>query len=466
MKFWHKTLLMVLALFIAALDVSVIMVMNKSWQLNMERETQRASSEQALIANNVYENLNSLLARGSRVDRPVLYEVMRSYAQNYRQQGIALQLWDRDELVYPAGEGQRQKPAVQAGQVEEQGVHIIRIAGGLSAPYEQLLFVYEREIGELYARQSELNHFFVLINFTVGPILAILLYILIRKLTSPLRLLSETTKRIAEGNYTERIQLSNRDEFGELAQNFNRMSEAVQGHVTELSEMAEEKQRLVDNLAHELRTPLTSMQGFAEYLNTANIGEEDRVTASRYIWSETLRLKKLAFKLLDLSAMRHKRLELERVDIRELFQSVQQTEMKPLQDAGLRLVLDPAIDSVWGDADLLAAFLVNCIDNSIHASAAGGEIRLLAYKENAEAVLEVRDFGSGMTDEQAKRAFEPFYRADSARSRAHGGAGLGLSLCRQIAEAHGARLTLESAKHEGTRCRIFLQLHNNSVAGS
>lgn len=451
MRFWQKTLMVVLVLFIVALDLSVIMVMKKSWELNMERETQRASSEQMLIANNIYENLNSIRSRGAAYNEPILNNIMRSYAEFYQQQGITLELWDKDQLIFSDEDE------------DERETHSIHILNSLPAPYDHLQLLYKRDIEELYTKQSELNRFFALINFIVGPSLVILLYIFIRQLTKPLRQLSQTTKNIAEGNYSERVLMNRKDEFGELAQNFNRMAEAVERHVTELSEMAEEKQRIVDNLAHELRTPLTSMQGFAEYLNSAYIDEEERMMASSYILSETMRLKNLAFKLLDLSIIRHKPIDLKQVDVGELFKFVKQTELKNIEDSRIQLVLHSTIKSVWGDFDLLAAFLVNCIENSIHASGMGSEIRMLAYEQDSATVLEILDFGSGMTIQQAQRAFEPFYRADKVRLREHGGAGLGLSLCRQIAEAHEAQLLLESEPNKGTKIRIFLQLYNNNV---
>lgn len=463
MQFWQKTLLVVLILFILTLDISVIMIMKKSWQLNMEREIQRASSEQALIANNIYENLNSIKSRGMSINDAVLFDVARSYADYYRQQGITLQLWDQGQLVYSDESATKDMPVIQNEQADEETVRKVIISKELPAPYDHLLLTYRRDIEELYAKQAELNRYFVYVNFIASPILIALLYILIRQLTKPLRLLSNTTKNIAEGNYGERVTLKNNDEFGELAQNFNRMAEAVERHVTELSAMAEAKQRIVDNLAHELRTPLTSMQGFAQYLNSANIGEEERMTASGYIWSETLRLKNLVFKLLDLSILSHQPVERTPVSVIDLFESVRRTEHNNLNMAGVDLVLQAEIDSVWGDRDLLTSFLINCIENSIHASSEGSEIRLLAYEQNSTAVLEVRDFGRGMNAKQAELAFEPFYRVDNARSSVHGGAGLGLSLCRQIAEAHQAMLFLESEEHIGTTIRINLQLHNNKL---
>lgn len=451
MRFWHKILLAVLVLFIAALDVSVIMVMKKSWQLNMDSETRRAESEQLLIVNNIYENLDSIRVRGMSLTPALLVSVAESYGEHYRKQGIRLELRKDDELLYP-GEG---------GDSSAREEHVMKLAMLLPAPYQHLELVYKRDISGLYAQQQELNRFFVMINWIVGPLLVLLLYLLIRHLTKPLKLLSETTKTIAEGNYSNRVELHSKDEFGELAMNFNRMAAVVEQRITDLSDMAEDKQRMVDNLAHELRTPLTSMQGFAELLTTANIDREDQIKAGHYILSETVRLKNLAFKLLDLSVLRHQPLELAEVDVDDLFETVAQTEQRRLAEYSLRLELDSSIPSVWGDADLLASYLVNLIENAIPASRPGSSIRLLAYQQNGEGVLEVRDSGCGMTEEQQKRAFEPFYRADPARSRAHGNAGLGLSLCRQIAEAHEAQVALQSAPGEGTSIRLFLQLPNN-----
>lgn len=451
MRFWHKILLAVLVLFIAALDVSVIMVMKKSWQLNMDSETKRAASEQLLITNNIYENLDSIRTRGLTLTPALLVSVAKSYGEHYRKQGIGLELREDGQLIYPN----------QAGKSAVQEEHVMTLAMPLPAPYQHLELTYKRDISGLYAQQQELNRFFVMINWIVGPLLVLLLYLLIRHLTRPLKLLSETTKTIAEGNYSNRVELNSRDEFGELAFNFNRMAAVVEQRMTELAGMAEDKQRMVDNLAHELRTPLTSMQGFAELLTSANIGQEDQIKAGHYILSETVRLKNLAFKLLDLSVLRHQPLVQAEVNVAALFRAVAQTEQQKAAEHGLLLQMDSSISVVWGDADLLASFLVNLIENAIPASQPGSTIRLLAFEQNGEGVLEVQDSGGGMTEEQSKRAFEPFYRADPARSRTYGNAGLGLSLCRQIAEAHEARVELQSVVGQGTSIRIFLQLHNN-----
>ncbi|MEK3697167.1 HAMP domain-containing sensor histidine kinase [Paenibacillus sp. FSL R10-2199] len=417
----------------------------------MDSETRRAASEQLLITNNIYENLDSIRTRGLTLTPALMVSVAKSYGEHYRKQGIGLELREDGQLIYPN----------QAGKSAVQDEHVMTLAMPLPAPYQHLELTYKRDISGLYAQQQELNRFFVMINWIVGPLLVLLLYLLIRHLTRPLKLLSETTKTIAEGNYSNRVELNSRDEFGELAFNFNRMAAVVEQRMTDLAGMAEDKQRMVDNLAHELRTPLTSMQGFAELLTSANIGQEDQVKAGHYILTETVRLKNLAFKLLDLSVLRHQPLVQAEVNVAALFQEVAQTELQKAAEHGLLLQMDSSIPAVWGDADLLASFLVNLIENAIPASRPGSIIRLLAFQQNGEGVLEVQDSGAGMTEEQSKRAFEPFYRADPARSRTYGNAGLGLSLCRQIAEAHEARVELHSVLGQGTSIRLFLQLHNN-----
>lgn len=105
MRFWHKILLAVLVLFIAALDISVVMVMKKSWQLNMASESKRAASEQLLITNNIYENLDSIRARGVSLTPALLVSVAKSYGEHYRKQGIELELRDNGLLLYPVENG-------------------------------------------------------------------------------------------------------------------------------------------------------------------------------------------------------------------------------------------------------------------------------------------------------------------------------------------------------------------------
>ncbi len=462
MKIWHKILLVSLILFFGALDVSVISLMEKSWQLNLQREEQRAISEQTLIANNIDENLNAIGSRGAVLNEKIYHDVLKSYASYYEGQGIDLVLFGDHEIIFKSKESILSiLPKDTLSETTIQRRHYIQIAKKLPTPHENLTLVYLRNIQSLYEMQQNINHFFIVINFLVGTVLLALLYIVVRKITKPLSILSEITKQMADGNYSKRVTITSKDEIGELGSNFNKMAEAVGEQVKALSNMAEEKQRMVDNLAHELRTPLTSMQGFSEFLISANSSEEDKMLAAQHIKSETKRLSQLAFKLLEISTIQHNPLVFKKIAIRDLFEAVEKVEQQNLHNGMITLRKNIAIEFTSGDFDLLLSFLLNCVENAIHASRRGSEIVLSAYEQDNVVVLEVADSGFGMAKEEIEKAFEAFFRADKSRSRNRGGAGLGLSLCQQIAHIHHTTLNLQSEVGVGTTIQIFLQLHNN-----
>lgn len=133
------------------------------------------------------------------------------------------------------------------------------------------------------------------------------------------------------------------------------------------------------------------------------------------------------------------------VDARELLESVCATMPK---DAAFELAVHT--ETLTGDPDLLFCFLTNVVDNAIKASPAHAVIRLSASKEGRRQVLAVADAGGGIPADKIPLVTEPFYRVDKARSRKLGGAGLGLSLCRMIAEAHGGQLEIQSEVGKGT----------------
>jgi len=278
--------------------------------------------------------------------------------------------------------------------------------------------------------------------------------------------MQRATRKIAGGVYDGRISIPGKDEFHDLAENFNQMASSIQEKITELDKNAQDKQRLIDNLAHELRTPLTAIRGYAEYLQSANTSEQNRIKAASYIISEIDRMKNLAFKLLDLALVRNSKLDLQQIIPLELLNQVKTVLESKLKEKCIKLDIHSTLDKLMGDSILLQSLLVNLIDNAVKASASGSAIYLSAYFDTAP-ILEVRDSGCGMEEEETSRVCEPFYRVDKARSRSSGGVGLGLSLCREIAQLHGAELRISSQPGKGTTVQIVfttsLQLSENSV---
>ena len=169
--------------------------------------------------------------------------------------------------------------------------------------------------------------------------------------------------------------------------------------------------------------------------------------AAHEIHEAALRTERLSQKMMQLITMTDcPVLVWQSIDAAKLAETVEKATRPMLESRGVRLAVRRECEALRGDADLLTSLLTNLVDNAAKASPAGSVITLTV----APWELAVADEGSGIPPEQIPLVTEPFYRVDKARSRKLGGAGLGLSLCRMIAEAHGGELRIESELGRGT----------------
>jgi signal transduction histidine kinase len=278
--------------------------------------------------------------------------------------------------------------------------------------------------------------------------------------------MQKATCKIAGGIYDQRLSIPGKDEFHDLAESFNQMASNIQEKINELDKNARNKQRLIDNLAHELRTPLTAIRGYAEYLHSANTNEQNRIKAAGYIVSEVDRMQNLAFKLLDLALVKNSKLNVQKINPMELFNEVKSILESKLNEKNIKMDIRSSFTKLNCDHVLLQSLFTNLLDNAIKASPDNSAIQLSAYVDT-NPILEVRDWGCGIEEEQASLVCEPFYRIDKARSRSSGGVGLGLSLCLEIAHLHQAELRINSQPGKGTTVQVVfttpLQLTENSL---
>lgn len=282
---------------------------------------------------------------------------------------------------------------------------------------------------------------------------------LIRKSLTPLETLSSVADRIAGGSYTLRSGIATRDEVGTLSRSFDRMADTVEDKIRSLEDTNRSQQLLIGALTHELKTPMTAIIGFSDSLLTMPLSEDKRAEALQQIHQAARRTERLSQKMMQLIALGHEEeLEKKPVDVRELFEQVSLAAQESVQQAGLSLALDiqPEAGRLLGDADLLHSALSNLVDNAIKASSPGKAITLRASREDQNMVLTVTDQGRGIPQDELPRLTQPFYRVDKARSRKLGGAGLGLALCRLVAQAHGGQLRIESELGQGTMVSLSL----------
>ncbi|MCS7460920.1 HAMP domain-containing histidine kinase [Paenibacillus doosanensis] len=460
MKFWQKTFILILAVVIVFINVCLYLIARSYFALDMKRDADRAMGEYQFISNSIYQTLDSLYFREQTLPIPEqMRSFMRSYADYYAHQHVYLELLRSDQLIFSNVPAHAAAPNA-SGEADRTKIRMVNegpflwITGSVGGHYDNYTLVYARDNAELYQAQSELTRYLIIVSVAMEIALALALLLLLKRLTYPVRALQQAVGEIAGGVYDRAIAVKGKDEFRDLAVNFNQMAASIREKIAELDQAAHNKQRLVDNLAHELRTPLTAIRGYAEYLQHANAREQDRMKAARYILTETDRMQNLAFKLLDLALISNNAMERLPVMPSRLLEAVRAAAEQKLREKQMRLEVSCRLDEITGDAVLLQSMLINVIDNAANASAAGSIIRLSAYAD-AVPVLEVQDFGCGMEEEQTALVCEPFYRVDRARSRNAGGVGLGLSLCRQIAKLHGAEFQIKSRPGEGTTVRVI-----------
>lgn len=252
------------------------------------------------------------------------------------------------------------------------------------------------------------------------------------RLLLPLDDLSAAAHRIADGRYDQAVPIPREDELARVARDVNALA-------SRLADTETRRLRLLGEVAHEMRTPLTVLEGYVEGLQDGVFPPEPESYAN--LGNELRRLRRLSDDLGALSRSEEGSLGLQRgpIDVAAVAVAAAERLRAQLHDAGL--TLDTASEGplvVLGDPDRIAQVVTNLVGNAIAATAPGGRVAVLCHAENDEAVIAVADSGAGLEADDLERVFERFYRVRGAA--AGPGSGIGLTIARSIAHAHGGRL--------------------------
>lgn len=310
----------------------------------------------------------------------------------------------------------------------------------------------------------------VVVALAVLLLLAGVAYGVVRTSLRPLREVEQTAAAIAGGDLSLRVpRQDDRTEVGRLALAFNSMLGRIEGAfgaqaASEAAARESEAQlrRFVADASHELRTPLTSIRGFAELYRQGGVpvgADLDRVMGR--VEGEASRMGNLVEEMLLLARLDQQRpLDSARVDLLQLAADAVHDAQAVAPDRTIRLDVAPdsAAPVVLGDEARLRQVMVNLLGNAVTHTPSGTAVTVRLHTAHRQAVLEVADAGAGLTPAQAGQVFERFYRADTARTRASGGSGLGLSIVRAVVEAHGGRVGVRSPPGEGATFVVELPL--------
>ena len=382
---------------------------------------------------------------------------------------------------------------------EEEGEYYLYVSSNSTLDAKALNIVTRRNISDIHAMLDQSVKEYREITLLILGVSAVLLYILSRLLTRPLESLRDTTDSFAEGDYSIRSKIRTADEVGMLSDRFNSMADSVETHVEELNDMVHRREQFVADFTHEIKTPMTSIIGYADTMRSLDLSKEEQQQALTYIFSEGKRLEAMSMKLFDLLYLKDHPIDKKRISAVQFAESVE-TSMKPLLAASGQTLLvnaEPAV--LEGDPELLKTVFINLIDNARKASKAGDVIEFTGermsvaadsvsdiatsieseiqaaesdnrvdagdaapkkrkknYAEKIGYRFIVRDHGIGISEEDQKKIFDEFFMVDKSRTRAAGGAGLGMSLVSIILQRHDAEIKLESTLGEGTTFIVIL----------
>ena len=281
-------------------------------------------------------------------------------------------------------------------------------------------------------------------------------YFLARKSLAPIALMNAQTQRITAENLSSRLDLTNpRDELGQLATTINALLARLDATFTE-------QQRFIADASHELRTPLAVLRGETEVALEQNRGAEDYRESLALIKDEAERLTRIVENLFILARQpvdQHSIMK-EPLRLNEVVSECVRSAQVLATQRGLRLHLDGATSEVnfTGDDEMLKRMLLNLLDNAVKYTAPGGDVGVALSTQNGSARIVVTDSGIGIPAADQPRIFDRFYRVDKARSRALGGAGLGLSIAKWIVEAHGGTIAVQSIPTQGSEFIVDLPL--------
>jgi signal transduction histidine kinase len=300
----------------------------------------------------------------------------------------------------------------------------------------------------------------VLLLFASGIAIS-LGYFLSATLRDGVLTISGAAHRIAAGDLHTRVQMAGSNELSDLAGAFNAMALRLQ-EAAEKQQQAEQLRRdLIAWVGHDLRTPLASIRTIVEAL--ADNVVEDPATIERYLRTAQRDIRSLSLLIDDLFEMAQLDaggLPLDRcsISISDLLSdSIEQfTAQAEAQGIHLHGSAGPGVDPVVIDAQKIGRALANLIDNALRYTGRGGEVAVSAARVAEGIRVEVADTGEGIAPPDLDHVFERFYRGEKSRSRATGGAGLGLAIMRSIVEAHGGRVGVESTPGAGTRFFFIL----------
>lgn len=383
--------------------------------------------------------------------------------ENPRQLGACLPF----EIEYDALITQEERSRLVAGQTVSKVGYEERFGRQIMAAIvplldgkrlEGIVYLY-LPLASITEALSEVRYIILVCAFIFVLFSLYIVRHLVNRLTRPLRHMEQTAGKMARGNFSQRFAVTEGDEIGNLGQALNHMASA-------LEQVDVQRREFLANVSHELRTPLSYIKGYSEAVIDGVVADlEEKERYLHLIHREAGRMERLVHDLLDLAQLEGSSYPLHVTPL-PLGQLIEDAidKFRPFlmeKGADLHVHIDPDVIT-WGDEDRLEQVVHNLCDNALrHLPNEGGLLRVSLHREEQadQCILVIADNGCGIAPEELSRLGERFYRVDKARTRKHGGSGLGLSIVKQIVHLHEGTISIQSKVGEGTIVTVRLPLY-------
>ena len=362
MKFRYKVLITNLILLSVSLGLVGYLMIHKNFELAKETQISNAVIQNNLVQSSVEYEVLQALNREESV-KGALPDIGAQVSSGMRAENVTFFIYYGDKLVYNETEENANLKKVWEAQqedgnknyaiFEEDGHYYIYVAAASKVGDENLCMISRSDVSDAYALRDREIRYFRLILFICLMIESLLIYVISRYLTRPLEQLNRVAEEITDGSYETRITVKSQDEVGLLAENFNRMAEAVSEKIGELQGMVRKRDQFVADFTHEIKTPMTSIIGYADTMRSMELPREEQLLALSYIFSEGRRLERMSGKLFDLIYLREHEMEKEAVQVENVSSEVLKVVTPSLDTKKLVLKenIEPAV--LYGNKELL-----------------------------------------------------------------------------------------------------------------
>ncbi|MGM7719256.1 HAMP domain-containing sensor histidine kinase [Metabacillus sp. Hm71] len=299
----------------------------------------------------------------------------------------------------------------------------------------------------------QLNSHFLFASLLILFFLFITIFFLSRALTKPLISMKEATSRLSSGDFSVTLPVSSKDELGELAH-------SIQTLANDLNYLKKERNEFLASISHELQTPLTYIKGYADIGKRNSIDETARLQYLHIIHEEADRVSNLLKELFDLAKMDQNTFTItkEKITLCSFLQSICRRILPVFTSKGIQLSYHCQKDLIAEiDPVRFEQVLFNLLDNALKYSNEQTTTEIKAIKEKKNIIITIKDQGIGIPSDDLPYIFDRLFRVDKSRSRLTGGFGLGLSIVKEIVEAHDGEIFVESQIGNGTCFKILLK---------